>query len=283
MNELDKIKKCTLRALMDDEILIHALVLKGGNALQLAYDITNRGSIDIDFSMENEFSEKEFKQLSSIFHNNLSEHFNKINYHVHDVKFIEKPKSGDIPEWKGYFLEFKLIDSDFIKKLNGDIDAIRRNSVRINDHTNSTKFTVDISAYEHVKDATDREVDGIILKVYTPEMLLIEKLRAMCQSMIEYKDIVSSARQKARARDLYDIYSISCSFTELNINRELVCNIFDAKRVPISFLDNFESLREQYRDNWETVKQTILDDPDLQEYDFYFDFVLKLISDCMSN
>jgi len=283
MNELEKIKKCTLRALMDDEILIHALVLKGGNALQLAYDITNRGSIDIDFSMENEFSEEEFAKLSSVFDVNLNEHFNQIGYHVHDVKFIEKPKNGDIPEWKGYYLEFKLISLDLYKELGGAIEAIRRNSITINEHTNSTKFTVDISAYEHVKNATDKDIDGVILKVYTPEMLLIEKLRAMCQSMIEYKDIVSSARQKARARDLYDIHSITESFKELNISKELILDIFEAKRVPISYLDNLESLREHYRENWETVKQTILDDPNLQEYDFYFDFVLKLISDCMSD
>lgn len=37
---------------MKDDLLMQGLVLKGGNALQLAYDITNRGSIDIDFSME---------------------------------------------------------------------------------------------------------------------------------------------------------------------------------------------------------------------------------------
>ena len=52
---IDEIKRLTLQALMSDDILMQGLVLKGGNALQLAYDITSRGSIDIDFSMEREF------------------------------------------------------------------------------------------------------------------------------------------------------------------------------------------------------------------------------------
>ncbi len=41
------------------------LVLKGGNALDLVYDISNRGSIDIDFSMESDFTEKEKKSFKS--------------------------------------------------------------------------------------------------------------------------------------------------------------------------------------------------------------------------
>ena len=60
---LDKIKKLTLRALMSDETLMHSLVLKGGNALHLVYEITNRGSIDIDFSVEREFTQVELQKM----------------------------------------------------------------------------------------------------------------------------------------------------------------------------------------------------------------------------
>lgn len=37
--DLGKIKKLTLRALMSDETLMHSLVLKGGNALHLVYEL----------------------------------------------------------------------------------------------------------------------------------------------------------------------------------------------------------------------------------------------------
>lgn len=64
MVDINEIKRCTLQAMMKDDLLMQGLVLKGGNALQLAYDITNRGSIDIDFSMENEFKDTSNPQLS---------------------------------------------------------------------------------------------------------------------------------------------------------------------------------------------------------------------------
>lgn len=42
---INEIKRCTLQAMMKDGLLMQGLVLKGGNALQLAYDITNRGGL----------------------------------------------------------------------------------------------------------------------------------------------------------------------------------------------------------------------------------------------
>ncbi|WBV56473.1 nucleotidyl transferase AbiEii/AbiGii toxin family protein [Chryseobacterium daecheongense] len=64
--DIDKIKMLTLRALMSDETLMHSLVLKGGNALHLAYEITNRGSIDIDFSVAREFTDQEIEKMPSL-------------------------------------------------------------------------------------------------------------------------------------------------------------------------------------------------------------------------
>lgn len=58
---------------MSDNLLMHGLVLKGENALQLAYNLTNRRSVNIDFSMENEFSEKYYNQLTTVFYTLLNE------------------------------------------------------------------------------------------------------------------------------------------------------------------------------------------------------------------
>ncbi len=174
--DLDKIKKLTLRALMSDETLMHSLVLKGGNALHLVYEITNRGSIDIDFSKEREFTEQEFRGMPIYLDYILNRTFREENLHVFDVNFIEKPKAGSIPEWKGYLLEFKIISKDRLKELNEDIDAIRRNAIKVNNQ--STKYVVDISAYEYVKSSTIKEIEGMILRVYTLEMILFEKVFA---------------------------------------------------------------------------------------------------------
>ena len=47
MVDINEIKRCTLQAMMKDDLLMQGLVLKGRNTKQLAYDITKRGSIDI--------------------------------------------------------------------------------------------------------------------------------------------------------------------------------------------------------------------------------------------
>ncbi|MGL5279994.1 MAG: nucleotidyl transferase AbiEii/AbiGii toxin family protein [Cetobacterium sp.] len=277
MENINDIKLATLRALMKDDILMSGLVLKGGNALQLAYDITDRGSIDIDFSMEKDFSELDYKRLNRVISRLLSEEFSLLNLIPIDVKLSEKPKNGSIPEWKGYLLEFKLIEKIVDEKFS-DISAKRRNALVIQDN-HSTKYTVDISAYEYIESATKKEIDGIILRVYTPEMIVIEKFRAICQSMKEYKEIVSSARQKKRARDIYDIWNLFDNFSNIEnrITKELVINIFSAKQVPIEFLDKIESLREPYRENWETVKATLSEGNSLEDYDYYFNFIIEII------
>lgn len=277
MVNINEIKRITLQAMMKDDLLMQGLVLKGGNALQLAYDITNRGSIDIDFSIENEFNDKDFVRLTKVFNEYLNEEFSQIGLVAYDVKFIKKPKSGSIPEWRGYNLEFKLIECEKYKKFSNDIEAIRRNAIKINEKTQETKYTVDISSYEYIEQAVKKDIDGLILRVYTPEMILIEKIRALCQSMPQYKEIVKSAKPKKRARDLYDIWMICQHFRNLNLTEELFKNIFAAKRVPLNYLNNFEILREQNREDWEVVRQTIHHDEETKDYDYYFDYVKNLI------
>lgn len=66
-------------------------------------------------------------------------------------------------------------------------------------------------------------------------------------------------------------------FKNLNLTEEVFKNIFAAKRVPLAFLDNFEILREQNREDWEVVRQTISHDEETKDYDYYFDFVKNLI------
>ena len=274
--DLDKIKKLTLRALMSDETLMHSLVLKGGNALHLVYEITNRGSIDIDFSVEREFTAQEFRDMPIYLDYILNRTFREENLHVFDVNFIEKPKAGSIPEWKGYLLEFKIISKDRLKELNEDIDSIRRNAIKVNNQ--STKYVVDISAYEYVKSSTIKEIEGMILRVYTLEMILFEKVRALCQTMPEYKFIVNSAKPKHRARDIYDIYIIHKN-SILTLDPVELKEIFKAKQVPLEFINNLENLREYNRENWETVRSSIpeTDRENLKEYDYYFDQVIKII------
>jgi len=112
-------------------------------------------------------------------------------------------------------------------------------------------------------------------------MIVIEKIRAICQSMDQYKEIVTTARQKKRARDIYDICNLFDKFPNIGseITEELIINIFQAKQVPIDFIDKIIDIKERYREDWESVKATIFDGENLESYDFYFEKFSKIIKD----
>jgi len=56
---LEKIKRIIIISLVSDDYLLDVLVLKGGNAINLMGNISNRTSIDLDYSIESEFNETE--------------------------------------------------------------------------------------------------------------------------------------------------------------------------------------------------------------------------------
>lgn len=280
LETLQRIKRLTISALVADDLLMGILVLKGGNALGLAYDITDRGSIDIDFSMEADFTDAERQRLLNQIHFLLESEFSKENLIVFDVKIKDKPNKMDDAVksfWGGYLLEFKIVDSETYDSYQGDLESIRRNALPIQSD-NSTKFTVDISKYEYVAGKRPKDFEGSVVYVYSPEMLALEKLRALCQQVPEYREIVLSMTPKSRARDFYDIYNLTRSFpidyrTPENI--ELCKNIFDAKRVPLKYIDKIIDQRELHRQSWESVINTVSNKEDLKDYDFYFDFVIE--------
>lgn len=273
---LDKIKLLTLRALMHDEKLMYGLVLKGGNALQLVYDITDRASMDIDFSIEGDFTESDYNRINSTLDALLNDEFQKENLIVFDIKFIEKPKTNKVKIWKGYNIEFKVAHEE--KWFEDDIDKTRRNAIKILGQ--STKFSIDISSFEYIASAKKHDLDGTVLLVYTPEMIVIEKLRALCQSIPEYQEIINTARIKGRARDFYDIWNICNQFSiDVNTsqNKELIQEIFKAKRVPVSFLNLLEEYKDLQRENWKSVEDTL--GSENKGFDFYFDYVMKLVGE----
>lgn len=272
---LDKIKLLTLRALMHDEKLMYGLVLKGGNALQLIYDITDRASMDIDFSIEGDFSESDYQRINSTLDALLNDEFQKENLIAFDIKFIEKPKTGKVKIWKGYNIEFKVAHEE--NWFENDIEKTRREAIKILGQ--STKFSIDISSFEYIANAKKHDLDGTVLLVYTPEMIVIEKLRALCQSIPEYKTIISTANTKGRARDFYDIWNICTQFSidlTSTENQILIEEIFKAKRVPISFLKLLKENKDLQKENWKSVEDTL--GSENNGFDFYFDYVMDLVN-----
>ncbi len=275
------VKKRTVSALVSDEIFMGILVLKGGNALDLAYDITSRGSIDIDFSIQNDFSKEEKIRMKNQATFLLNNEFQKENLVAFDVKFYDKPSIIDkslIEFWGGYLLEFKLIENTKYEKYSDNLDKLRRESLAIG-KKGSTKFTVDISKYEYVGKSKTKDLDGAIVQVYSPEMICLEKLRAICQQTEEYRKIVKSMTNRPRARDFYDIVNVTKHFNldfRSNENIHLAKLIFDAKRVPLKFISLIPNYHDFHHGDWESVLQTLNQDFELETFDHYFNLVIEL-------
>jgi len=125
-----EIRRLTIVALFSDDVLFDELVLKGGNAISLIYGFGNRASLDLDFSIENDFTnlaETERRIFAA-----LDKKFGEVGFSIFDKKFgrrpeRERPAAG--PRWGGYQLEFKLIEKSKEATFGGRLDDIRRNSL----------------------------------------------------------------------------------------------------------------------------------------------------------
>jgi len=131
---LEKIKRLTIIALVSDDALMGVLVLKGGNALNIGYDISDRGSLDIDFSIESDYTDKEKKLIRKQAEYILNKEFNPEGLVVIDVRFRERPNKIDESVkdfWGGYLLEFKIISKEKFDEFSGDIKSQVRNAIQI--------------------------------------------------------------------------------------------------------------------------------------------------------
>ena len=105
-------------------------------------------------------------------------------------------------------------------------------------------------------------------------MLVVEKIRAICQQMPGY---TLRTDKTARARDFYDIHVL---MREGNINLatpaalELTRQMFAAKHVGLNLIADLPNQREFHRPDWPSVQDTVRGD--LQPFDFYFDFVVQI-------
>lgn len=280
---VNKIKKLTIAGLVSDDLLMGMLVLKGGNALDLAYDLTSRGSLDIDFSIDRDFTDDERSKIESKLDKLLNDEFIKEGLRVIDIKFYEKPHKivDEVKDfWGGYALEFKVITVDVFEAQKGNQESLRRNAIPVKAN-NSPTFSVDISKYEFIGKKRPKEIDGTVVYVYSPEMLALEKVRALCQQDERYKEVVKAMTPKSRARDFYDIYNLQQSFNidfTAGENVEMLKNIFAAKKVPLEYICSLSSNYELHEQSWPSVLQTITAKENVKVFKFYFQFVIDSFS-----
>ena len=192
-----------------------------------------------------------------------------------DLKLLPKPsnpKNDSAPRWGGYQLRFKLVDETRHRSYGADTERLRREAVVVGPDQMRV-FTVDFSKWEYTVGKERVEFDDYTLYVYTPAMIALEKLRAICQQMNEYP--LTGRTKRARARDFYDIFTIVTGtgfrFGDSE-SLELTRSIFAAKSVPLSLLGKIKDQREYHRPDWPNVITSVAEK--LEEFDFYFDSVV---------
>ncbi len=272
-----QIKHLAIIALFSDNDLLDILVLKGGTALEF-YDLDYRLSIDLDFSIADEFRQN-LSTIKEKIEVALQDSFREAGYIVFDVKLRERPHklSPDLADfWGGYIIEFKVIEFEKYEQLSTKIDSLRKNAAVVG-LLNKRTFSIEISKHEYCEPKQESELNGYTIYIYPPPMLVWEKIRAICQQMPEYGEIVRSSSQTARARDFYDIYLLIERY-QIDLTSEgnlhLLKNIFAAKRVPLCLIAKICNTKEFHRDNFIAVKATVGDNKGLNDFGFYFNYVV---------
>ena len=234
--DLETLKREVILALFADDFLRQHLVLKGGNLLDVVYGISTRPSRDIDLSISGEMPDCEGLRQSI---ETLQRWFEPKMYIVIDVTIREEPRH--VTEefrsfWGGYKVEFKIIDAATYKDCDGDERKIRMVAMSMADQ--SKRFPIDISKHEYVEEKVGELIDDITVYAYSPQMLVAEKVRAICQQMPEYVSFVKS-HQRMRGRDFLDIHTVaeyfSVGFSGSGFHRT-VTKVFQAKCVALNLI-----------------------------------------------
>jgi hypothetical protein len=274
--QLEAIKRAAIVAMFADDDLIDVLVLKGGNAMDIVHQVNSRASVDLDFSMKDDLDhEAVLPRLQRA----LETTFDLQGYLAFDIKLSVRP--GRMPDelasfWGGYLVEFKLISKKRADELERDFAQMRREAIRLGE---GSKFTIDISRHEYVEHKEAHDLDGYTIYVYSPAMIVCEKLRAICQQMPAYGQIIQrSSLGNQRARDFIDIealvkkFSIDLSAEEV---QQMVEQMFAVKRVPLPYLSQIHETRDFHALGYDEVRAAMKPGVRVEPFDYYFDFVVN--------
>ncbi len=272
---IDEVIRESVVALFSNSILEKTLVLKGGAALHLAEKIDSRLSSDMDFSIAEAIENPDtyFKEVTDV----LQNQFGALDYDVIDSRHERKPKvrmEGLPLFWGGWVYTFKLS----AKKTRRDSPEARQRSALMPEGSNTTKIEIEISEYEYCGDVEIVRIDGTKVHVYSNILLVLEKLRAICQQHPSYP----YGTKKNRARDYYDIFCLVKKYrSSENFYKALkahIAAVFDAKKVPLDLLDrifdaDFVALQAA---NFPSVKDTVKES--IEEFPFYLEQLRILVS-----
>jgi len=266
----ERVRSLTIQAIFSDDVLFEKVVLKGGNAIALAFDISSRTSLDLDFSIEADFQDP--ADAAKRLERACAKKFLTAGFTIFDFKFAPRPLIArpGLDSWGGYEAEFKIVESDAFLRNKANLDRLRMTATVIGPDQ-MRKVRIDLSKFEYTVGKLKRDFNDQKIYVYSPMMIAVEKLRAICQQMPEYE---LRKKPAPRARDFFDIQTLverGGVFLASEEARELALHIFGAKDVPLELLLKVIKTREFHRPDWDSVR---FSSPEpLREFDSYFDFV----------
>ena len=181
----DRIRALTIAAIFAEAYFFDCLVLKGGNALALALEISERASLDLDFSIEADFSDPTL--AASKLHRALAHKFLPAGYSIFDYEFNPRPRQPrpGQEEWGGYLVTFKVAETDTYLRFNSKLEDLRRRAIVTGPGPVRT-IRIDLSKFEYTVGKLRRSFEDETIYVYSPRMIAIEKLRALCQQLPSY-------------------------------------------------------------------------------------------------
>ncbi|OGV69797.1 MAG: hypothetical protein A2283_13030 [Lentisphaerae bacterium RIFOXYA12_FULL_48_11] len=266
----------SILAICRDPHVSKAVVLKGGSAIRLFEKDSHRLSIDADFSLEQKLDVNDKDVFFERIRKALSEEFKNKRLIVIDFKATRrpaKPKEGFPLSWGGWECKFKLVSKDFQHET---IEVQRRNAM-VPEGSNSPIMEIDISDGEYCGSKRSKIISGVKIQGYTRELLVLEKIRAICQQHPSYE--FTSRKGKNRARDFYDIQRLSQQIDEEFIRKckQHLEKVFSAKEVPLKLLAvlwDEEFIADQgmgFQEVVDTVNYTI------EPFDVYVQYVRHLV------
>ena len=256
--------------------LASLLILKGGCAMRMFDEQNARLSIDADFSIKGVLTNADpiFREMEHCF----VARFSTFGFDLIDFGAARRPKKHrrDFPEWwGGWACEFKLVDKKHRKKT---METKRRNAL-IPEGANSPKIQIDLSEHEYCGKQRTKTIHGIRVRAYSREMLVLEKLRAICQ---QHPDYPYRQQARNRARDFYDILSLTEDTSDEFIRRcqHHLKAVFEAKAVPLWILRALwddDAFIDEFRLGFDQVKNTVRGR--LDEFNTYLEHVRFLVRD----
>jgi hypothetical protein len=207
----------------------------------------------------------------------IGKRFRELKFDTIDFKWIKKPKrkSKDKPDWwGGWAFEFKIVSDVHREK---SIDMKQKNAL-IPEGANSSKIIVEISEHEYCKNGRTKSINGVTILGYSREMIVIEKIRAICQQHPDYTYKLSTNR----SRDFYDIYELTVDVDDDFAHRcsGLIENVFRAKEVPMGILKSLweDDFIDSQRRGFDQVKDTV-QGKKMYDFDFYVENLRFLVND----